>query len=313
MKKIVITSFAALLAAAAFTSCASSPKSKAGSKSEGKNRTVVVSDGYVKNLVEIVTIPAPDRNSAFEKVSAESPVDLMAFKMAQTETTYSKWYEVYSWALNNGYTFANPGREGSFGEDGAVPKGSAQPVTMISWRDAVVWCNALSEKEGLNPVYKFNGQVLKESDSAKDGEGKAENAIVDENADGYRLPTVAEWEFAARGGNPKSESWTRKFSISADSPENVAWYIDNSDGVTHDVQKKAANEFMVYDICGNVWEWCYNSWSSNIMRREMRGGSYRKIAEGVSVMSRDFAAVSKKYDDAGFRVVKAALSARDAK
>ena len=69
----------------------------------------------------------------------------------------------------------------------------------------------------------------------------------------------------------------------------------------------------MYDLNGNVWEWCYNPWSNNLMRRTMRGGSYRKPAEGVTVMSRDMAPVSRVYDDVGFRVVKFALSARDAK
>ena len=76
---------------------------------------------------------------------------------------------------------------------------------------------------------------------------------------------------------------------------------------------KAANGFGVYDMNGNVWEWCYDAWSTNNNRRIMRGGSYRKDAAGISVASRDSAPVTKKYDDVGFRVVKNALSQRDAK
>lgn len=315
MKKITILTILAVFAALFVTGCASKPKSTASnSKSESKKRVIFVTDnGFSKNLMEVVTIPTPERTSAFVKASEEAPVDLMAFYMSQSEITYARWYEVLTWAKVNGYTFANPGREGSSGVDGAAPTGANLPVTMISWRDALVWCNAASEKDGLTPVYKYNGAVLKEADKEKEGAGKAENAVVDPDATGYRLPTAAEWEFAARGGDPEGDNWTYLYSLSNSSPDSVAWYAANSNGAAQEVMTKEANSFGMYDMNGNVWEWCYDSWASSNQRRAIFGGCYKKPAEGVTVTARDYAPVTKAYEDTGFRVVKFALSQRYAK
>ena len=95
MKKLAILSISALLAALMVTGCASKPKATAST--ESKKRVIYVSrDGFSKNLIEVVVDPTAERDSAFSKASAEEPVDLMAFYIAQTETTYARWYEVYT-------------------------------------------------------------------------------------------------------------------------------------------------------------------------------------------------------------------------
>lgn len=163
-------------------------------------------------------------------------VEVKPFKIGKYEVDYNLWYEVYQWAVSDSrgskkYTFENPGSEGAYGNlnsgtkffnEGRAPVTHGMPVSGINFRDAYVWCNAFSEMCGLNPAYYSDSnftQVIrnstypdgpevtncplpygtaKGSDLASVTRGGIDNPYIKENANGFMLPTIAQWEYAAR-------------------------------------------------------------------------------------------------------------------
>lgn len=197
--------------------------------------------------------------------------------------------------------------ESVMGENPSEFKGEKNlPVEKVSWVDAVSFCNELSKKEGLDPVYSINGVT----NVYRWGVGNdiSEKIEWDEEANGYRLPTLEEWQYAAKGG--------QEFKYSgSDNLDEVGWYVENSDRKTHPVAQKKPNGYGLYDMSGNVWEWC-SDWKVTYLSspqtnptgpstgsyRVLRGGGWDSGDTCCRVAYRSCNSPSGRYKDHGVRL-----------
>jgi formylglycine-generating enzyme required for sulfatase activity len=231
----------------------------------------------------------------------EEGISVAPFHIGKTEVRYELWYIVREWGEGHGYTFKNKGNVGGDGTPGALPVDPEkdEPVAMVSWRDVVVWCNAYSEITGKDAVYRdSSNNVLKDSTQSVESQIN-ESKIVLYN--GYRLPTETEWEYAARGGVPGSgEPWTYTYAGS-DTVGAVAWHSGNSDNTPHPVGQKTANSAGLYDMSGNVFEWCFDPYPDTF--RVFRGGGWFSNETYCSVAYRSSNNPDFVRNRLGFRVV----------
>ncbi len=231
-------------------------------------------------------------------------VTVGSFIIEKYEISFDAWTTVREWGLTHGYT------DLPAAQHGYRPVGTGNPAARMSWYDVVKWCNARSEKESMTPVFYTDSTQTR---VYRTGDYNLPTAAVLWTANGYRLPTEAEWEFAARGGT-KSHNCSYSGSNNIDS---VAWYSSNSEFSTHPIASKFPNELGLYDMSGNAAEWCwdvYAPYSSNAQTdpkggeggniRVVRGGSWMSGVSSCRPPYRESSLASVRADNIGCRLVR---------
>ncbi|BBM52232.1 ATP-dependent 26S proteasome regulatory subunit [Leptotrichia trevisanii] len=195
--------------------------------------------------------------------------------------------------------------------------GGRRPVENVSWWDALEFCNKLSKKYGLKPVYDLSRKeegILRIHQS--NGKIEYPNVADFRKTEGFRLPTEVEWEWFARGGEVAMQDGTFNYDYSgSDNLNEVAWHYDNSGKETHDVGTKKPNQLGLYDCSGNVWEWCYDTanygyipektpyiYDEVCLKKRMKGNSWYSSPNTCEL--RPVNSEDSNGRDFGFRIVR---------
>lgn len=225
---------------------------------------------------------SPDSDDmAFDNEKPQHPVTVAGFQIAVTPVTEGLYREVMA-------------------QEPPPDERQRMPVTDVSWYDAIQFCNALSERESYQPCYRqIRGQW-----------------VCDWHADGHRLPTEAEWEYACRAGT------TTRYSFGDDPNmlDQYAWFAGNSENRLHEVRRQAPNSWGLYDMHGNVFEWCWDEYqpytsnrrwhwlprrrSRSVETRVIRGGSFVDPPGGLRSADRGGVRPGGWDADLGFRCVR---------
>ena len=264
----------------------------------------VGSIGIRENMIQI-----PKPSGAFSMGQTGIAVAMPVHDVTLTQGFYIARYQVTQkqWRAVMG--------EGEDRTTSTIGKGDNYPVYFVSWYDALVFCNKLSMAEGLTPAYRISGSTNPNDWGAiPTGSNATWDAVtIVAGSTGYRLPTEAEWEYACRAGT--ITAWYT--GGTEDALQAAAWYNDNAGGKTHEVGQKTPNNFGLYDMHGNVFEWCwdwYGEYSGNATdpkgpgtgtSRVLRGGSWSGGARSLRSAYRGVIdGPGSRNDNIGFRLVR---------
>lgn len=214
---------------------------------------------------QMVEIPAGKIDLRDDRTKQKWTVEIAPFLLARFPVTQDLYFEVTK-------------------ETPSAFKGGRRPVESVTWLNAVTFCNALSIQSNLNPCYSLDKNQ--------------EEILFNPTADGFRLPTEAEWEYACKAGTS---------GIRYGELDLIAWYKDNSGHTTHNVGLKEPNAWGLYDMLGNVWEWCSDLYNTEVYGsyRIFRGGGWCDEERSVMATTRRRSHPIKfKIDDLGFRIAR---------
>jgi formylglycine-generating enzyme required for sulfatase activity len=215
-------------------------------------------------ISQMIEIPSGIVELRDDRTKQQWTVPIPSFLLAKFPVTQDFYFEV---------TQENP----------STIKGERHPVETVTWKEAVIFCNKLSIQTGLNPCYEIKA----------DGE----EISFDRTANGFRLPTEAEWQYACKAG-------TKEIRYGA--IHEIAWFKDNSSSTTHIVGQKEPNPWGLYDMLGNVWEWCSDIYDETVYGsyRIFRGGGWADEERSVMATTRRRSHPLKfSIDDLGFRIM----------
>ena len=272
-------------------------------------------DVHTGGLGEMVLIPSGTFQMGSNKgVDANKPVHEVtitkSFYIGKYEITQAEYEKYCSYGENK------PSSRDGIGEN--------HPAYYVSWYAALVYCNKRSIAEGLTPCYSIlNSTVPDEWGPVPTSSDSTWDVVeCDWNANGYRLPTEAEWEYAARAGDNTVDSLIWSGTSDENEYNDYVWHGDNSLNTTNEVGRKKANNFDLYDMCGNVQELCWNWYTSTYdttleggmdplganlgTKRVIRGGSWGTFIAQCAVSTRSSVSPYNCRSNIGFRVVRSA-------